>query len=122
MWGHTPSPSPNLSPRLYDGVPLGYVACMSYYVYILASRYRGTLYVGVTNDIARRCYEHKMGLADGFTKKYAIKQLVYIELHDAIETAITREKLIKRWRRSMKFETIEAANPDWKDLYETLNQ
>ena len=95
---------------------------MAYYVYVLASRYRGTLYVGVTNDIARRCYEHKTGAADGFTRKYGIKQLVYIESHDTIEAAITREKLIKKWRRSMKFETIEATNPDWRDLYETLNQ
>ncbi len=95
---------------------------MAYYVYILASRYRGTLYVGVTNDLARRIYEHKTDAADGFTKKYDVKLLVYMEAHDTIEMAIRREKLIKKWRREMKFEEIEKQNPDWHDLYEILNQ
>ena len=94
---------------------------MAYYVYIMASRYRGTLYVGVTNDIARRSYEHQTDAADGFTRKYQVKTLVYVEVHDSIEQAIWREKLLKRWRRSMKFALIEGANPDWQDLYETLN-
>lgn len=80
------------------------------------------MYVGVTNDLARRCYEHKIGAIEGFTKRYAIKMLVYMELHDSIDVAITREKRIKKWRRPMKFETIEANNPEWLDLYETLNQ
>lgn len=93
-----------------------------YYVYILASRYRGTLYVGVTNNIARRVHEHKSDVADGFTKKYNVKHLVYVEAHESIERAITREKLIKKWRRTMKFEEIERANPDWNDLYMTLNE
>ncbi len=92
-----------------------------YYVYILASRYRGTLYVDVTNDLARRIYEHRMGPVDGFTKKYGVKVLVYFESHADVEMAIRREKLIKKWRRVMKFETIEALNPEWLDLYETLN-
>lgn len=93
-----------------------------YFVYILASRYRGTLYVGVTNDLARRVHEHRMGTAGGFTKKYGVKMLVYYEMHADIEMAIRREKLVKKWRRGMKFETIEAMNPAWADLYETLNQ
>ncbi len=95
---------------------------MAYYVYIMASRYRGTLYVGVTNDIARRAYEHKIGAADGFTTKYALTRLVYMEMHTEIEGAIRREKLIKKWRRAMKFEEIEKENPEWLDLYATLNQ
>jgi putative endonuclease len=93
-----------------------------YFVYILTSRYRGTLYVGVTNDLARRVYEHRVGAVDGFTKKYSVKTLVYYEMHADIEMAIRREKLIKKWRRVMKFETIEAMNPAWSDLYEALNQ
>lgn len=93
-----------------------------YFVYILASRYRGTLYVGVTRDIARRVHEHKTDIVAGFTKKYRVHTLVYYEIHDDITEAIRREKLIKKWRRPMKFETIEASNPDWLDLYETLNQ
>ena len=92
-----------------------------YYVYIMASRYRGTLYVGVTNDIARRSWEHKADAADGLNRKYAVKTLVYIESHVAIERAIHREKLLKKWRRPMKFSLIETTNPDWLDLYETLN-
>lgn len=92
-----------------------------YYVYILASRYRGTLYVGVTNDIARRVWKHKSHTAESFTKRYKVTTLVYVEAHDEIENAIRREKLIKKWRRAMKFEAIEATNPHWLDLYETLN-
>ena len=93
---------------------------MQFYVYILASAFRGTLYVGVTNDLVRRLWEHKQGVAESFTKKYGIKLLVYYEVHASIEAAITREKSIKRWGRAMKYEAIAKANPFWHDLYETI--
>ena len=93
---------------------------MAYYVYILASKERGTLYVGVTNDLLRRAYEHKEGLAEGFTKRHGVKRLVYFETHDSIEAAIAREKHLKRWRRDWKVELIERDNPRWVDLYKTL--
>lgn len=96
------------------------VAAM-YYVYILISRIKdGALYVGVTNDLVRRIYEHKEGLVAGFTKKYNIKMLVYYEIHSEIEQAIRREKSIKRWSRMKKMHAIETMNPEWNDLYETL--
>jgi putative endonuclease len=87
----------------------------------LASAFRGTLYVGVTNDFIRRIWEHKEELAEGFTKRYGVKMLVYYEVHTSIEAAITREKLIKKWRREIKYEEIEKQNPFWHDLYETLS-
>ena len=91
-----------------------------YYVYILAKGRNSTFYTGVTNDLIRRVYEHKNGLADGFTKKYGIKTLVYYEQCEDIEAAIWREKLIKKWRREIKMEAIEKMNPDWRDLYDDL--
>jgi putative endonuclease len=93
-----------------------------YYVYILASRRNGTLYVGVTNSLSRRVYEHKCGNVPGFTAKYGVKLLVWYEAYDFIHDAIDREKRIKRWRRAWKLELIEQLNPDWADLYQTLNQ
>ena len=93
---------------------------MAYYVYILASRYRGTLYVGVTNDLARRVYEHKIGAAEGFTKKYGVHLLVFYEVHATMESAIGREKLIKGWRRAWKLRLIETLNPQWRDLYDEI--
>jgi putative endonuclease len=93
---------------------------MQYYVYILASAFHGTLYVGVTNDLIRRIWEHKQGAAEGFTKKHDIKLLVYYEIHSSIEEAIKREKSIKRWGREMKYEAIQKENPYWHDLYKTL--
>lgn len=93
---------------------------MAYYVYILAKKKRGTFYTGVTNDLIRRVWEHKEGLADGFTKKYGIKLLVYFETYDDIETAILREKIIKKWKRAYKYDAIEKMNPNWLDLYEEL--
>ena len=90
---------------------------MNYYVYILTSGRNGTFYVGVTNDLVRRVYEHKHGLIAGFTKKYNIKTLVYFELHEDITQAIQREKLIKRWSRAIKYQAISRMNPDWRDLY-----
>jgi len=90
---------------------------MYYFVYILATARNGTFYVGVTNDLVRRVFEHKNGLADGFTKKYGIHRLVYYEMHTSIEEAIRKEKSIKRWSRAMKMEAIERMNPEWDDLY-----
>ena len=88
-----------------------------YYVYILASKKNGTLYLGVTNDLAKRVYEHKNNLVDGFTKKYSVHCLVYFEVCEDVRVAIQREKNIKKWRRRWKIELIEKNNPDWRDLY-----
>jgi putative endonuclease len=88
-----------------------------YFVYVLASRRNGTLHVGVTSDLAKRVQEHREGLVPGFTRKYGVKLLVYFELHHDINTAILREKRIKRWHRKWKLELIEAANPQWRDLW-----
>ena len=88
-----------------------------YYVYILASRKDGTLYVGVTNDISRRLFEHKEGGASSFTRKYQVKRLVWCESFVDIADAISAEKRIKRWRRAWKVELIEKSNPQWNDLY-----
>jgi putative endonuclease len=90
------------------------------YVYILTDRYKGTLYIGVTNDLVRRVYEHREGAVDGFTKRYNLKSLVYFEQLDGAEQAITREKQLKKWNRDWKIELIEKINPEWKDLYETI--
>ncbi len=89
----------------------------SYWVYILASGRGGTLYIGVTNDPVRRVYEHRLGVADGFTKKYDVHRLVYFEQHSDIEAAIRREKRRKKWNRGWKIELIEKTNPGWIDLY-----
>ena len=91
-----------------------------YYVYILASKKNGTLYIGVTNDLAKRIYEHKNNLVEGFTKKYHVHRLVYYEDTDDVTSAITREKQMKKWNRAWKIELIEKNNPEWKDLYNTL--
>lgn len=87
-------------------------------VYILASRYRGALYVGVTSDPLGRIHQHRHGALGGYTERRQIKQLVWFERHDEIEVAIRREKTIKRWPRQWKFNVIEAENPDWLDLAE----
>lgn len=92
----------------------------NFYVYILASQRNGTLYVGVTNDLVRRVSEHQQGLVPGFTKQYGVHRLVWSEHHSDIDEAILREKRIKRWRRAWKLTLIEAANPDWRDLYDDL--
>jgi putative endonuclease len=89
----------------------------SYWVYILASGLGGTLYIGVTNDLVRRAYEHRMGLAEGFTKKYRVHRLVYYEQHADIEAAIVREKQLKKWNRAWKIRLIEEYNPNWDDPY-----
>jgi putative endonuclease len=92
-----------------------------YYVYILASRRNGTLYIGVTSDLLKRIYEHKQNLIDGFTKKYSVHALVYYEAHNNIEEAITREKQIKKWERAWKMRLIEEMNPEWDDLYDQIS-
>lgn len=88
-----------------------------YYLYILASKKNGVLYIGVTNNLLRRVFEHKNKLVNGFTEKYFVGKLVYFEQTDSIEAAIIREKQMKKWKRQWKIELIEKFNPEWKDLY-----
>ncbi len=95
---------------------------MPYWVYILASRMNGTLYIGVTNDIARRVWEHRNGKGSEFARKYRVHRLVYLEPHNDIRTAIQREKTLKEWKRAWKIALIEKDNPNWRDLYEELNR
>jgi len=92
----------------------------SYYVYILASRKNGTLYVGVTNDLVRRAYDHKSNVIQGFTEKYRVHNLVYYESYTDVRDALTREKRLKKWKRQWKINLIESDNPDWIDLYEQI--
>ena len=89
-------------------------------VYLLASRKNGTLYTGVTSNLVQRIWQHKNDQADGFTKKYGVHMLVWYELHEAMESAIAREKAIKEWKRAWKLELIEATNPQWLDLYDEI--
>jgi putative endonuclease len=91
-------------------------------VYILASQRHGTLYVGVTSDLPRRVWEHKTSIVDGFTRRYRVHRLVYAEFHATMLDAILREKRIKKWRRAWKVALIEGANPDWRELYDEINQ
>lgn len=94
----------------------------AYYVYILASKKNGTLYTGVTNDLLRRVGEHKNDIKEGFTKKYQVHRLVYVEPHEDPYEAIVREKRIKKWNRQWKINLIEEKNPGWRDLYEELRE
>jgi putative endonuclease len=89
-------------------------------VYILASKPKGTLYIGVTSDLQKRVWEHKNDLVDGFTKKYGIHTLVYYELHADMVSAITREKQLKKWNRAWKLELVERENKTWVDLWERI--
>ena len=89
-------------------------------VYILASRRNGTLYTGVTSSLIKRVWEHKNDLVEGFTKRYRVHILVWYELHSSMESAITREKAVKEWKRRWKLELIEGINPGWRDLYDEL--
>ena len=89
-------------------------------VYILASRRNGTLYIGVTSNLVRRIWEHRQGVVDGFTKDYGVAMLVWYESHDNAESAITREKQLKKWNRAWKVRLIEEVNPYWNDLYSNL--
>ena len=93
---------------------------MSAYIYILASSPNGTLYIGVTTDLVKRVYEHKEKLADGFTQKYNISDLVYYEIYDDVVTAISREKQLKNWKREWKIALIEKENNGWDDLYGSI--
>jgi putative endonuclease len=93
-----------------------------YYVYILASRRNGTLYIGVTNDLVRRVSEHKNGKIEGFTRKYHVNQLVYFEDTNDVCAAIEREKHLKKWERAWKLKLIEEQNPEWRDLYADISQ
>jgi putative endonuclease len=93
---------------------------MTLYVYMLASKPQGTLYVGVTNDLVRRMFEHKQGVVPGFTKRYGVKTLVYWEAFEDYEAAILREKKLKRWRRDWKRALIEENNPHWTDLFSAI--
>lgn len=95
---------------------------MAFYVYLLASRKNGTFYTGVTNNLARRIHEHREKQAEGFTRRYDVTRLVHYEVFETPEDAIRREKRLKRWPRAWKIRTIEAANPDWRNLYEDLNR
>jgi putative endonuclease len=90
---------------------------MAYCVYLLASKKHGTLYLGMTNDLVRRVYEHRTKVVSGFTARYAVDKLVWFEIHDAAEAAITREKELKKWRRDWKIRLVEEQNPEWVDLY-----
>jgi len=87
-----------------------------YYIYILASKRNGTLYIGVTNDLDRRVNEHKSKIVEGFTKKYNVDKLVYCEEYNNVEDALKREKQLKKWNRKWKLELIEKSNPEWTDL------
>ncbi|KQT31851.1 hypothetical protein ASG29_08105 [Sphingomonas sp. Leaf412] len=90
------------------------------YVYIMASARNGTLYIGVTSNLLKRVWEHREDIAEGFTRRYGCKILVWFEVHDRIDDAIRREKQMKEWRRAWKLRQIEAMNPDWHDLFPTL--
>lgn len=92
----------------------------TYYVYILASKRNGTLYIGVTNNLIRRIYEHKNDMTEGFTKRYRIHRLIYYEELNNVNDAITREKRMKKWKRSWKIELIKSVNYEWRDLYGEL--
>ncbi len=92
----------------------------SYYAYIMASKRNGTLYIGVTNNLARRVFEHKNDFIEGFTKKYSIHMLVYYEDCHDIESAIRRERQMKKWNRQWKITSIEQQNPEWRDLYDEI--
>ena len=87
-----------------------------FFVYILASRRNGTLYVGMTDNLARRVWEHSSGAVAGFTRRYGVKTLVWYELHHSRESAFQRERQLKKWNRAWKLDSIERSNPDWRDL------
>jgi putative endonuclease len=93
---------------------------MSFYVYILANQRNGTLYVWMTDDLAKRIWMHREEVLPGFTKKYGVKILVWYEAHESRESAFARERQIKKWNRDWKLELIEKSNPTWRDLYEDL--
>ena len=89
-------------------------------VYILTNRRNGTLYIGVTSNLSKRIWEHKTKVVKGFTERHGLDKLVWYEMHQSMDSAIEREKLVKKWKRKWKLNTIEAVNPVWRDLYEDL--
>lgn len=91
-----------------------------FYVYMLVSKLNGTLYIGRTSNLVQRIWQHKNKMLEGFTRKYNVNKLVYYEVHPNAESAITREKQMKKWRRSWKIRLIKEKNPDWKDLYDDI--
>jgi putative endonuclease len=93
---------------------------VSFFVYILGSRRNGTLYVGMTDDLVRRTWEHRVGAVPGFTKKYGVKHLYWYEVHETRESEFVRERQIKKWNRAWKLELIERLNPEWRDLGDDL--
>ncbi len=92
----------------------------TYYIYVLASRRNGTLYIGVTNDLVRRVYEHRNDIIEGFSKKYGVHKLVYSEECESVESVIQREKRLKVWHRKWKIRLIEEMNPEWEDLCDSI--
>jgi len=94
---------------------------MSFFVYILTSRRNGTLYTGMTDDLVRRVWQHRTGAVPGFTSEYGIKMLVWYEQHETRESALIRERQIKKWNRSWKLQLIEKMNPGWRDLWDDLS-
>jgi putative endonuclease len=94
---------------------------MSFFVYILASQRNGTLYIGMTDNLMQRVWQHRTGVAPGFTKQYGVKTLVWYEQHETRESALTRERQLKKWNRSWKLRTIERMNPTWRDLWDDLS-
>jgi putative endonuclease len=117
--GITPTPSSVIPGRALRASPesITPAPAMSYYVYLLASKKHGTLYLGVTRDIVRRGHEHRTKAIDGFTSRYGVDKLVWFEIYDDAATAIAREKELKKWRRDWKIRLIEEQNPQWVDLY-----
>ena len=93
---------------------------MSFFVYILASRRNGTLYIGMTDNLARRIWEHRVGAIPGFTKKYRVRLLVWYEVHESRENAFVRERQLKTWNRAWKLRLIEQKNPNWRDLVDEI--
>jgi putative endonuclease len=93
---------------------------MSFYVYLLASRRNGTLYIGMTDNLAQRVWMHRIGVLPGFTKRYGVKMLVWYEQHQTRESAFSRERQLKKWNRAWKLQLIEQTNPTWRDLYDDI--
>jgi putative endonuclease len=94
---------------------------VSFYVYILASRRNGTLYIGMTDDLVRRVWEHRTGAVPGFTRKYSVKMLVWFEQHETREAALVRERQLKKWNRAWKLDLIERENASWRDLWDEFH-
>jgi putative endonuclease len=99
---------------------VGFAVARQFYVYIMANKRNGTLYIGVTSNLVQRAWQHKEEQVEGFSSKYGVKLLVYFEVHVTAESAISREKQIKKWKRAWKLNLIEQSNPEWKNLYETI--